>query len=572
MQSFLGAQQETAKTAIGATLLVANVVIAQTSGGYFDAPAETNPLLHTWSLSVEEQFYLVFPLVLTVGWRLARKGRFLWHTPYLLISVVALLSFALAVLGSTGYSLPRASWLIGFYSPFTRVWEFAAGALLALSANTAVFAMLSRSISTILSVIGFAMLAASLWLIRGTTPFPGLWTLLPVTGTLLLLLAGTHGSNPITRALEMDSLVKVGDWSYSIYLWHWPLIVFAILLWPDSPAAPAIAALVCLIPSISSFKYVEQPIRRLVPRTRLRLVTLVVATMLLPLAFAGMLGVGARAQWWMNWETATTLENDYVAMSRGCTDRPFDPDLCRWGTDLPNGTIFLVGDSQAYTFADGVIEAAARLGMNTVVSSRSGCPFSTIDTTGTKPLDCHSWQLQTLLYALRTKPDAVVVANRSSGYTRPESGWRTFIDMNGKAATPDNAMISYEIGLKDVTKQLRDNGIGVVIIQDIAEPERLDGNSSIIRRLLPVHPVSFDPMISIANRSRAVDAESMVAYQNSGIVLYDPIPVLCQERLCPFVTPTGKSIYIDKWHLTRDGALQLAPSLVKALREAFLQR
>jgi hypothetical protein len=67
----------------------------------------------------------------------------------------------------------------------------------------------------------------------------------------------------------------------------------------------------------------------------------------------------------MNWETASILENDHVAMSRGCTDQPFDPDLCRWGNGLSNGTIFLVGDSQAYAFADGVIEAAARLGMNT---------------------------------------------------------------------------------------------------------------------------------------------------------------------------------------------------------------
>jgi hypothetical protein len=210
--------------------------------------------------------------------------------------------------------------------------------------------------------------------------------------------------------------------------------------------------------------------------------------------------------------------------------------------------------------------------MNTVVSSRSGCPFSTIDTTGTKPLDCRSWQQQALLYALKTKPNVVVVANRSSGYTRPESGWRTFIDANGKAATRDNAVTIYEIGMKDVTKRLRDNGIGVVILQDIAEPERLEGNSSILRRLLPVHSVSFDPEMSIAKRSRAADAEAMVAYSNSGIILYDPIPVLCRDRVCAILTPTGKRIYLDNWHLTRDGALQLAPSLEEALREAFLER
>ena len=129
----LGAQQVTAQTAIGAMLLVANLVIARTTGGYFDSAAEANPLLNTWSLSVEEQFYLVFPLVLLVGWVVRAKitrGR--W-APALLVAAVAAVSLGLMLLTSRGGQVPFISdELVGFYGPLSRAWEFAAGALLAL--------------------------------------------------------------------------------------------------------------------------------------------------------------------------------------------------------------------------------------------------------------------------------------------------------------------------------------------------------------------------------------------------------------------------------------------------------
>ena len=115
----LGPQQTSTKTGAGAMLLVANMVIAHTTGGYFDAPAATNSLLHTWSLSVEEQFYLAFPLILVLGWVLARRARPLRSSPMFIVGGVATVSFALALLGSA--SRPSSSsWLLGFYSPFTR--------------------------------------------------------------------------------------------------------------------------------------------------------------------------------------------------------------------------------------------------------------------------------------------------------------------------------------------------------------------------------------------------------------------------------------------------------------------
>jgi len=132
-----GPQQIAAQTGLGAMLFAANIVIAYTTGNYFDAPAESNPLLHTWSLSVEEQFYFIFPALLVAVWSINRL-RYSKHAATITISLISLFSFGLALIGSRGYGylLGGNAWLIEFYSPFTRIWEFGVGALLALSGVT----------------------------------------------------------------------------------------------------------------------------------------------------------------------------------------------------------------------------------------------------------------------------------------------------------------------------------------------------------------------------------------------------------------------------------------------------
>ena len=155
-------------------LLIANAVIARTTGGYFDAPAEHNPLLNIWSLSVEEQFCIVFPSVIVFGCSFDKRSRF---AAVLLVSAIAGVSFVLAVVGSSILDSP----LLGFYSPIVRSWEFAAGALLALSAFNRV--VVSLKLATAAGLVGASMLIASVWFITRTTPFPGIWTVLPVVGT-----------------------------------------------------------------------------------------------------------------------------------------------------------------------------------------------------------------------------------------------------------------------------------------------------------------------------------------------------------------------------------------------------
>jgi len=252
----LGPQQVSGQTAIAAMLFCANFVIANVTGGYFDAPADQNPFLNTWSLSVEEQFYFVFPALLAACWVYARRvgnTRF----PHTVVRLVIVSSLFVAF---WGVAHPGGT-LAGFYSPYSRAWEFAVGAAIALNAGR--LGRLRKVDAARATLLGGAMVVASFFLISGTTPFPGPWTLLPVFGTALLITGGTRAeASPVTRTLMSPTMVRIGDWSYSIYLWHWPLIVISMTLWPTTAWAPLAAAIVSFVPAALSYHLVEEPLRR----------------------------------------------------------------------------------------------------------------------------------------------------------------------------------------------------------------------------------------------------------------------------------------------------------------------
>lgn len=254
----LGPQQIAGQTAAGAMAFIANIVIARTTGGYFDDAADSNPFLHTWSLSVEEQFYLVFPALLGAIWLVRRVRSAMLAV--VALTVVTVVSFGAAVYGSQhGSSGGRE--IVGFYSTFSRAWEFGLGALIALGVP-----WLSRRRSVLLALcalVGAAVMIAGFALIDGSRPFPGVWALLPTLGTALVIIGGLRGPRgAILRALSSWPMVRVGDWSYSLYLWHWPLIVFATMIWPSTSWAPAAAAIVAFGLAIASYRFVEEPLRR----------------------------------------------------------------------------------------------------------------------------------------------------------------------------------------------------------------------------------------------------------------------------------------------------------------------
>ena len=386
-----GSQQTAAQTGIGAMLLVANFVIARNTGGYLNSPAESNPLLHTWSLSVEEQFYLVFPAILVLGWVLSERGGRRWARATLLAGTVALISFGLAAIGADRLAPGGADWFLGFYSPFTRAWEFAVGALLAIATTSR--SLRSDKLAHALAWLGVALLAGSALLTNSTTPFPGPWTLLPVGGTLLVIAAGTHHTTQASRALARPAVVKVGDWSYSIYLWHWPLVVFAVHLWPDVGFALLGAATLSFLPAVASYRWVEDPLRRLAPMTRPRTLALVAAVVSPAILLAATVGLAADRYWLPRYKSGAvpithqgdTGWTDWDAYLRKtyhpCTHQAIRDAALKWKgisnchQSKPGSRIdvAVVGDSHAEAFFLGLADVSPD--KNIVYYSSRGVPI-----------------------------------------------------------------------------------------------------------------------------------------------------------------------------------------------------
>ena len=238
------------KSLIAAALSAANVYFWLGSG-YFDAPALSKPLLHTWSLAVEEQFYIFWPLYLLLGHRWVGK-RLL---PATLLIMAA--SFVASVIGA--FRFPDAT----FYLPFTRIWELAAGGILSMGVLPAPIGAARRNL---LAACGLLLITGSVFLIDQDLPFPGLLALPPCLGAVLIILAGRDGGSMVARLLSQKPIVFIGLISYSLYLWHWPIVVFQKNYSFLAGGLPETAnKLLIIAVSVAvgacSWKFIEQPFR-----------------------------------------------------------------------------------------------------------------------------------------------------------------------------------------------------------------------------------------------------------------------------------------------------------------------
>jgi peptidoglycan/LPS O-acetylase OafA/YrhL len=189
---------------------------------YFDAQSELNPLLHTWSLGIEEQFYLIWPLALITLYKLSRCN--LKSVSGILI-VLAVLSFSFNV-----WLTQKGNSEAAFFNTFGRIWELLVGAIVAGFVDRIT---LPTAMAKFLRIAGISALALSIYHYDGATLFPGVAALLPVLGTALILGVSQDKSDIVDRSLSLAPMVFVGKISYSLYLWHWPLLVFGHLIWPN---------------------------------------------------------------------------------------------------------------------------------------------------------------------------------------------------------------------------------------------------------------------------------------------------------------------------------------------------
>ncbi|WP_103174942.1 acyltransferase family protein [Paracoccus sp. SY] len=231
---------------VAAVSIFSSNILFWLESGYFSAAAELKPLLHTWSLAVEEQYYVLFPLLLLGLWRLGARTALLILGAIFAASLVASQVLATRAPGANFYLLP------------SRAWELLAGSLCAIWIIRS-----GRSGNALLSTLGLALILASIFVYDSDTPFPSIYALAPVGGTALIILFADAGT-PAGRLLSMRAPVFIGLISYSAYLWHQPLFALARLAHHDQEPPLALMmglAVASLGLAFLSWKYVEQPAR-----------------------------------------------------------------------------------------------------------------------------------------------------------------------------------------------------------------------------------------------------------------------------------------------------------------------
>ena len=515
--------------------------------GYFDIESELKPLLHLWSLAVEEQFYLVWPPVLAVAWR--RK----WNLPAMLGAILAL-SFAADL-----FELDRNA-VATFFSPATRFWELAAGALLATLEERRIDPLPGARANSLLSVAGLALLAAGLATIDGNTPFPDWAALLPCGGTFLLIAAGPAAWLN-KHILARRPLVAIGLISYPLYLWHWPMLSFAHIFDTATPSllTRTTLAILAFPLATATYLFVEKPIRFGSGGGKK-------AAVLLGLLLAvGALGVGVYARQGFPGRTIVNQKRLPVAREPGdpvppCEGRESLPaeiaDICV--SHLNAGArqrVVLWGDSHAAVWAMPIVRLAKARGFELFVLRHDGCP--PIAGVWRPPNNASITLCETPDIMRRItdgvaglRPGVVVLAARWTLYSH---GWV----INGRMQKANGFLLDRPLGVAtEATSQaalareipnavgrLQAQGIRVVVIKN---PPVLHWEITNIRKSLA------EIQVTAAEHAAWDRFTDGIFGGLKDVAIFDPATDLCHDTCA--VERDGKVLYFDDNHLSATGA------------------
>lgn len=511
---------------------ISNLVLWQ-EVGYFDNSAETKPLLHLWSLGIEEQFYIVWPLLVWLVW----KRKFHLLTMLVIVSIVSL------VLNIQGV---RQDAIATFYSPQTRFWELSCGGLLAWLALYKKGATDNRTLANVLAIVGLSLLVFGVWRINKQLSFPGQWALIPVAGAALLLAAGPTAW--VNRQLLSNKIaVWFGLISYPLYLWHWPLLSFTRIVESATPSVSLRIAAITLSILLAwlTYRFIESPIR-LSKASNVKTAALVIVMLMV-----GFVGYNTYQRDGLNFRSNVKNLKEINAEFVGPMWRYAKNEICQRKYPLPGvekygwwfcmasseekPTLLLLGNSYANHFFPGIIQHP-QLNHHSVLSI-GVCDAAWVEeaqlTSETTPYPCSGRRpldQQTFINDL-------IVKEKSIRYT--------IIGGLPSAPTPENIS-----GLIRRIEFLKANGITVILFVPHVRIE-YDIKACYSRPLatpkqdcqLPIKAYddlkqSFAPLLD------------RVKQTSPDVLFYDANTIFCDEKICNFKLPIMPAFRDNSAHLS----------------------
>lgn len=556
------------QSVVAVTTFTANILFWLESG-YFDTTTELKPLLHTWSLAVEEQFYAIFPWVLLAGW--------LWCRRHLLAVFGLLAAASLAAAIHWSDSANDAT----FYLLPTRGWELLAGALVAVWEQNRDARPTAGPVPGVATALGVVLIAAALFLFDENSVHPGYITVLPVAGTLLILIFG-GGRDPGSRMLSTPAIVGIGLISYSLYLWHQPLIAFYrhyALAEPSLLAKAGIIALASLM-AILSWRFVERPCRQrdLISLKRLlaglfvlsAAVTAFGAAAHLTAGFPERLSAEERAVAETYWERETVVQD-----GRPCHNRPVAA-ACRFGAAAPASEWIVVGDSHGPTVLSALLDRLDLVQTAVTDFTQSGCPYIrgfTVEDDGGACLR----ENDAIAEVLAASPSSTVVFVArlpmhltGTGFDNGEGG----VERLDALLVPADGALTMDAALDRTMAELLDWGHRILLLYPVPEAGwHVPGTSFKNRRFGPyasLEPLLRDGLLTtdsgiVSKRLAPSNAFLDGIPADPRIARVRPQHILCGTRFpgrCMLEDETD-AFYLDTNHLSRHGAIAIADRLIE---------